>query len=175
MCAQDIDSQKEVFVSGVGPLLFLHLVQFSGDTQRACGFVWMLSSCRYLQQEPLVADDCGCVPVDDLGERQLPAVTQHHRHTSRLRHTHTYRGEVGHDPLQTQSQLQLNHDCFAAYRSWLLKLLFSYSATMAGLYYHWSVCVCLWPLVFKPKFPIWQKLDFLWFSIFFGVMWTYHR
>lgn len=46
-----------------------------------------LHGSRYLQQEPLIADDCGSVPVDDLWKRQLPAVAQHHRHTCSLRHT----------------------------------------------------------------------------------------
>lgn len=56
---------------------------------RACDCCASASTGRYLQQEPLVADDCGRVPVDDLGERQLPAVTQHHWYTCSLRHTHT--------------------------------------------------------------------------------------
>lgn len=44
----------------------------------------------YLEQQPLVADDRGRVPVDDLGEGQLPAVAQHHRHTCSLQQTHTH-------------------------------------------------------------------------------------
>ena len=70
--------------------------------------MWSTRGPVYLQQEPLVADDRRRVPVDDLGEGQLPAVTQHHRHTRSLKHTHThthtYRVKLGRDPLQTQSQ-----------------------------------------------------------------------
>lgn len=67
--------------------------------------------CSHLQQEPLVADNRRRVPVDDLGERQLPTVTQHHWHARSLRDAHRE------DPLQTQSERLLNHACVAAYRS----------------------------------------------------------
>lgn len=76
-------------ISAVRLLLFLCQVYFSGDTQ-SMWFCGSVSSGRYLQQEPLIANDCSCVPVDDLGERQLPAVTQHYRHTCSLKDTHTH-------------------------------------------------------------------------------------
>lgn len=41
---------------------------------------------RYLQEEPLVPDDGGFAPVDDLGEGQLPAVAQQDRDAGRLEH-----------------------------------------------------------------------------------------
>lgn len=73
-------------------------VQFSGEVRMHVFY----QGPRYLQQEPLVANDRRRVPVDDLGERQLPAITQHHRHTRSLKHTH--RVKFGRDPSQTQSQ-----------------------------------------------------------------------
>lgn len=41
-----------------------------------------------LQQEPLVPDHSGRVPVDDLREGEFPTITQHDRHAGRLQ-THT--------------------------------------------------------------------------------------
>lgn len=46
--------------------------------------VWGRIWSRYLQQEPLAAHDSGSAPVDDLGEGQLPAVTQQHRDAGSL-------------------------------------------------------------------------------------------
>lgn len=129
---------------GVAAVSLSGILWFSGDVQ----IMWFCASAstgRYLQQEPLVADDCSCVPVDDLGERQLPAVTQHHRHTCSLRERHTHTETEGSLDMIFHKQ---NHR--SGYMTALLNTdpdYYSVSFHINSLYYNWSVCICSWPCV----------------------------
>lgn len=133
---------------------------------RACDCCASASTGRYLQQEPLVADDCGRVPVDDLGERQLPAVTQHHWYTCSLRHTHRQRVRPGSDAFTTTiiatclisaDLLDIDPRHYSDNTQLCL-----YKAVITGLHNNRSVCYYLCLSFFELKEFIFSVFPVIW-------------